>query len=76
MAFRSKEMVKNIMKKIGGDKNLDSGVKASLKKCIPDSKVVMSRAHRGIYAGKHIHFGNQVSDKGGNKLVHTHTHSP
>ncbi|KAK9068403.1 hypothetical protein SSX86_012516 [Deinandra increscens subsp. villosa] len=67
MAFRSKEMVKKIMKKIGGDKNLDPGVKESLKKCLPDSKVVMSRAHRGIYAGRHIQFGNQVSEKGGNK---------
>ncbi|KAJ0510283.1 putative ribosomal protein L28/L24 [Helianthus annuus] len=70
MAFRSKEMVKKIMKKIGGEKNLNPGVKESLKKSLPESKVVMSRAHRGIYAGRHIQFGNQVSEKGGNKLVH------
>ncbi|KAF5782820.1 putative ribosomal protein L28/L24 [Helianthus annuus] len=67
MAFRSKEMVKKIMKKIGGEKNLNPGVKESLKKSLPESKVVMSRAHRGIYAGRHIQFGNQVSEKGGNK---------
>ncbi|KAK9058854.1 hypothetical protein SSX86_023698 [Deinandra increscens subsp. villosa] len=67
MAFRSKEMVKKIMKKIGGEKNLAPGVKESLKKCLPESKVVMGRAHRGIFAGRHIQFGNQVSEKGGNK---------
>nr|GEW29545.1 54S ribosomal protein L24, mitochondrial [Tanacetum cinerariifolium] len=67
MAFRSNEMVKKIMKKIGGDKNLEAGVKESLKKCLPDSKVVMGRAHRGIFAGRHIQFGNNVSEKGGNK---------
>lgn len=71
MAFRSKEMVKKIMKNIGGEKNLNPGVKESLKKCLPESKVVMGRAHRGIFAGKHIRFGNSVSEKGGNKLVHT-----
>ena len=64
-------MVKKIMKKIGGEKNLDPGVKESLKKCLPDNKVVMGRAQRGIFAGRHIQFGNQVSEKGGNKLVHT-----
>ncbi|GJX39906.1 54S ribosomal protein L24, mitochondrial, partial [Tanacetum coccineum] len=62
MAFRSNEMVK----KISGDKNLEAGVKESLKKCLPDRKVVMGRAHRGIFAGRHIQFGNNVSDKGGN----------
>ncbi|KAI7743632.1 hypothetical protein M8C21_012054 [Ambrosia artemisiifolia] len=67
MAFRSKEMVKKIMKKIGGEKNMGPGVKESLKKSLPDSKVVMGRAHRGIYAGRHIQYGNQVSEKGGNK---------
>nr|XP_043610552.1 54S ribosomal protein L24, mitochondrial-like [Erigeron canadensis] len=67
MAFRSKEMVKKIMKNIGGEKNLDPRVKESLKKCLPDSKVIMGRAHRGIFAGRHIQFGNQVSEKGGNK---------
>ncbi|KAJ9559156.1 hypothetical protein OSB04_013770 [Centaurea solstitialis] len=63
MAFRSKEMVKKIMKKIGGEKNLESGVKESLKKCLPESKVVMGRAHRGIFAGRHIQFGNNDSEE-------------
>lgn len=70
MAFRSKEMYKKIIQKVG-EKNLAPGVKESVKKCLPDSKVVMGRAKRGIYAGRHIQFGNQVSEDGGNKLVST-----
>ncbi|KAF3447650.1 hypothetical protein FNV43_RR12837 [Rhamnella rubrinervis] len=70
MAFRGKEMMKNIVKKVG-DKNLAPGVKQSLKKCIPDSKIVMGRAKRGIFAGRHIQFGNQVSEDGGNKTRRT-----
>lgn len=69
MAFRSKEMMKRIMKKIGGEKNLAPGVQEQLQKSIPDSKVVMGRAHRGIFAGRHIQFGNRVSEDGGNKYV-------
>jgi large subunit ribosomal protein L28 len=53
--------VKKIMKNIGGEKNLDQGVKESLKKCLPDNKVDIGRAHRGIFVGRHIQFGNQVS---------------
>ncbi|XP_076956470.1 uncharacterized protein LOC143631665 [Bidens hawaiensis] len=67
MAFRSKELMKKMVRKTGGEKNLDGGVKEALKKSLPESKVVMGRAHRGIYAGRHIQFGNQVSEKGGNK---------
>ncbi|XP_022965371.1 uncharacterized protein LOC111465250 [Cucurbita maxima] len=66
MAFRGKEMMKKILKKVG-ENNLAPGVKDSLKKCIPDSKVVMNRAKRGIFAGRHIQFGNRVSEDGGNK---------
>lgn len=66
MAFRSREMMNKIMRKVG-EKNLAPGVKESLKKCIPDSKVVMNRAKRGLYAGRHIQFGNQISEDGGNK---------
>ncbi|XP_042514156.1 54S ribosomal protein L24, mitochondrial-like [Macadamia integrifolia] len=66
MAFRSKEMFKKIIRKVGEEK-LAPGVKESLKKCLPDSKIVMGRAKRGIYAGRHIQFGNQVSEDGGNK---------
>lgn len=66
MAFRGKEMMKKVLKKVG-ENNLAPGVKESLKKCIPDSKVVMNRAKRGIFAGRHIQFGNRVSEDGGNK---------
>ncbi|KAF8393990.1 hypothetical protein HHK36_020192 [Tetracentron sinense] len=38
-------------------------VKESLKKCLPDRKVVVGRAKRGIYAGRHIQF--RKSDKAG-----------
>ena len=47
----------------------DNKLEESLKKYVPDSKVVMGRAKRGIYAGRHIQFGNRVSEDGGNKLV-------
>ncbi|PON73037.1 Ribosomal protein [Parasponia andersonii] len=70
MAFRGKEMMKNIMKKVG-EKNLAPGVKDSLKKYVPDSKIVMGRAKRGIFAGRHIRFGNRVSEDGGNKTRRT-----
>ncbi|KAH0642378.1 hypothetical protein KY290_033974 [Solanum tuberosum] len=66
MAFRSKEMMKKIVKNIGGEKNLASGVKQRLEKCVPNAKVVMGRAQRGLFAGRHIQFGNRVSEKGGN----------
>ena len=69
MSFRSREMVKRIVKKIGGEKNLAPGLKDELKKSVPNSKVVMGRANRGLYAGRHIQFGNQVSHDGGNKSV-------
>ncbi|KAL3565981.1 hypothetical protein D5086_031396 [Populus alba] len=55
------------MSKIGGEKNLAPGVKQALKKAIPNSKVVMNRAKRGLFAGRHIQFGNQISEDGGNK---------
>ncbi|XP_022145425.1 uncharacterized protein LOC111014872 [Momordica charantia] len=70
MAFRGKEMMKKVLKKVG-EINLAPGVKESLKKCIPDSKVVMNRAKRGIFAGRHIQFGNRVSEDGGNKSRRT-----
>lgn len=43
------------------------GMKESLKKQLPDKRVVMERAKRGMFAGKHIQFGNKVSEDGGNK---------
>lgn len=33
-------------------------------------KVVQGKARRGLFAGKHIKFGNNVSEDGGNKYVH------
>ncbi|GMJ15813.1 hypothetical protein like AT4G31460 [Hibiscus trionum] len=66
MAFRGKEMMKKMIKKVG-ENNLAPGVKEQLKKCIPDSKVVMNRAKRGLFAGRHIQFGNRISEDGGNK---------
>ena len=66
MAFRSKEMMKKIVKNIGGEKNMASGVKERLEKCVPNARVVMGRAQRGLFAGRHIQFGNRVSEKGGN----------
>ncbi|KAK8509384.1 hypothetical protein V6N13_062435 [Hibiscus sabdariffa] len=66
MAFRGKEMMKKMINK-AGESNLAPGVKEQLKKCIPDSKVVMNRAKRGLYAGRHIQFGNRISEDGGNK---------
>ncbi|KAK2982615.1 hypothetical protein RJ640_014994 [Escallonia rubra] len=66
MSFRSRELVKKIVQKAGGEKNLGPGVKESLKQYAPNTKVVMGRAQRGLFAGRHIQFGNQVSEKGGN----------
>lgn len=60
-------MMKKFVKKIGGEKNLAPALKDQLKKSMPDTKIVMGRAHRGIFAGKHIRFGNRVSEDGGNK---------
>ncbi|XP_050229629.1 54S ribosomal protein L24, mitochondrial-like [Mercurialis annua] len=70
MAFRGKEMMKKVLKK-AGESNLTPKVKESLKKCIPDNKLVMGRAKRGMFAGKHIQFGNQISEDGGNKSKRT-----
>ncbi|CAM6123902.1 unnamed protein product [Calypogeia fissa] len=35
------------------------------------ARVVMNRANRGLYAGRHIQFGNKVSEDGGNKSRRT-----
>ncbi|KAM5565387.1 large ribosomal subunit protein bL28m [Rosa sericea] len=67
MALRAKEMMRSVMKKVG-DKNLNPRLKQELKKNrLPDPKIVMGRAQRGIFAGRHIQFGNNVSEDGGNK---------
>ncbi|KAM7265939.1 hypothetical protein ACFE04_003622 [Oxalis oulophora] len=59
MAFRGKEMMNKLMKKIGGEKNLAAGVKEKLKRCIPDRNVIMGRAERGLFVGRHIRFDRE-----------------
>ncbi|KAL8130271.1 hypothetical protein V2J09_019426 [Rumex salicifolius] len=59
-------MMKKIMKNVGEGK-MDSKLKDVLKRSVPDRKVVMGRAKRGLFAGRHIQFGNQISEDGGNK---------
>ncbi|XVF89345.1 hypothetical protein PTKIN_Ptkin19aG0122800 [Pterospermum kingtungense] len=70
MAFRGKEMMKKLMKKVG-ENNVAPRVREQIKKCVPDSKVVMGRAKRGLFAGRHIQFGNRISEDGGNKSRRT-----
>jgi len=70
MAFRGKEMMKKVLKKVG-DKNLTPRAKESIEKWLPKNKVVMGRAKRGLFAGKHIQFGNSVSEDGGNRFPFT-----
>uniref|UniRef100_A0A2P2KBM1 Large ribosomal subunit protein bL28m n=2 Tax=Rhizophora mucronata TaxID=61149 RepID=A0A2P2KBM1_RHIMU len=70
MAFRGKEMMKKALKKVGQN-GLAPGLEKSLQNSLPDSKVVMGRAKRGLYAGRHIQFGNRVSEDGGNKSRRT-----
>ena len=60
--------MKRVLKKVGED-NIAKGVKESLKKSLPNNKVIMGRAKRGLFAGRHIQFGNQISEDGGNKYV-------
>ncbi|KAE9593627.1 hypothetical protein Lal_00036440 [Lupinus albus] len=70
MAFRGKQMMNKVLKKVG-EKSLAPRVKESLEKFIPRSKVIMGRAKRGLFAGRHIQFGNNVSEDGGNKTRRT-----
>lgn len=63
-------MMKKVLKQVG-EKSLAPKLKESLERCIPRSNVVMGRAKRGLYAGRHIRFGNNVSEDGGNKFVST-----
>lgn len=67
MSFRAREMYKKVVRRVGGEGKLPAELMASVKNLLPDSKVVMGRAKRGIYAGRHIQFGNKVSEDGGNK---------
>lgn len=66
MSFRGRELYKKVVREVGS-KDLPKGVMESIKGLMPDNKVVMGRAQRGIFAGRHIRFGNKVSEDGGNK---------
>lgn len=67
MAFRAREIYKKIVRRVGGEEALPREVMESVKKMLPNNKVIMGRAKRGIFAGRHIQFGNKVSEDGGNK---------
>ncbi|CAA7407371.1 unnamed protein product [Spirodela intermedia] len=69
MAFRSQQLYKKMVKKVGD--SVPPKVMESMKKSLPNSKLVMGRANRGIFAGRHIQFGNNVSEDGGNKTRRT-----
>lgn len=66
MSFRAQAMCKKMARKVG-EEWLTPTMKKTLKRQLPNNKIVMGRADRGIFAGRHIQFGNQVSDVGGNK---------
>ena len=55
-----------VVRRVGGEGKLPAELML-MANMLPDSKVVMGRAKRGIYAGRHIQFGNKVSEDGGNK---------
>jgi large subunit ribosomal protein L28 len=67
MSFRAREMYKKVVRRVGGEGELPGQLMESVKNMLPNSKVVMGRAKRGIFAGRHIQFGNNVSEDGGNK---------
>jgi large subunit ribosomal protein L28 len=67
MSFRAREMYKKVVRRVGGEGELPAQLMESVKNMLPNSKVVMGRAKRGIFAGRHIQFGNNVSEDGGNK---------
>jgi large subunit ribosomal protein L28 len=67
MSFRAREMYKKVVRRVGGEGELPAQLMEPVKNMLPNSKVVMGRAKRGIFAGRHIQFGNNVSEDGGNK---------
>ncbi|GJN11474.1 hypothetical protein PR202_ga29672 [Eleusine coracana subsp. coracana] len=67
MSFRAREMYKKVVRRVGSEGNLPAELMESVKNMLPNSKIVMGRAKRGIFAGRHIQFGNNVSEDGGNK---------
>ncbi|GJN32621.1 hypothetical protein PR202_gb21137 [Eleusine coracana subsp. coracana] len=67
MSFRAQQMYKKVVRCVGSEGKLPAELMESVKNMLPNSKVVMGRAKRGIFAGRHIQFGNNVSEDGGNK---------
>ncbi|CAM0906175.1 unnamed protein product [Alopecurus aequalis] len=67
MSFRAKEIYNKVVRRVGGEVKLPAELMESVKNILPNNKVVMGRAKRGIFAGRHIRFGNKVSEDGGNK---------
>ncbi|KAM0836860.1 hypothetical protein ACQ4PT_062041 [Festuca glaucescens] len=67
MSFRAKEIYNKVVRRVGEEVKLPAEAMESVKNMLPNSKVVMGRAKRGIFAGRHIRFGNKVSEDGGNK---------
>eukprot|EP01018_Ginkgo_biloba_P039555 Gb_09878 [translate_table: standard] len=66
MASRSRAMLKKLLPKIKGEA-MTPEAKEALRRTFPTNKCIMNRANRGLYAGRHIQFGNQISEDGGNK---------
>eukprot|EP01018_Ginkgo_biloba_P025235 Gb_05814 [translate_table: standard] len=67
MALRSRAMLKKLLPKIKGGDAMTLKAKEALRRALPTNKCIMNRANRGLYAGQHIQFGNQISEYGGNK---------
>lgn len=59
-------MYNKIAKKVGSD-SLPPQLMESVKKMLPNNKIVMNRAKRGLFAGRHIQFGNKIALQGLNK---------
>lgn len=76
MSFRAREIYKKVVRRVGGEGKLPAEVMDTVKNILPNSKVVMGRAKRGIFAGRHIQFGNKVSEDGGNKYANSHPPLP
>nr|CAB3454556.1 unnamed protein product [Digitaria exilis] len=65
MSFRAREMYKKVHR-VGGEGKLPADLMKTVKAMLPDRKVVMGRAKYGIFVGRHIRFGNKISEDGCN----------
>ncbi|KAH9303021.1 hypothetical protein KI387_014604 [Taxus chinensis] len=70
MASRQRAMLKKLLPMIKVQ-SLTDEAKEALRRNLPNNKCIMGRAKRGIFAGRHIQFGNQISEDGGNKTRRT-----